>query len=300
MKKCYKCRKILAHESVHGLHDECYLEWFALPKIEKFIDLDPKREGSSAQLEIKRDTFFHGRYLKFSARLNNQEYILKIREDEFPDLPAMEYACNRIASILSIDVPTYHLIDFQGKLTFVTRNFMQDNIGGTLNHIYKYLKPGAENHSCEPIIDVIMKETGRPADVAKFVEMCLFDALVGNNDRHGRNIGIIATSKGRKLSPMYDNPSYIGIEAEFLLGSDISPSGSVWTQNSKEPRVLQYISEFNRLELDYVCQNFYKKLISRFSSIINEVKESEMSSKRKEAFVKFLEKKLGEFESASN
>jgi serine/threonine protein kinase HipA of HipAB toxin-antitoxin module len=53
--------------------------------------------------------------------------------------------------------------------------------------------------------------------------MCLFDALVGNHDRHGRNIALIETRKGHILSPFYDNPSYIGIEDHNLLLAEHNP-----------------------------------------------------------------------------
>lgn len=34
--------------------------------------------------------------------------------------------------------------------------------------------------------------------------------LIGNNDRHGRNLGIIETSSTKKITPMYDNPLCLG------------------------------------------------------------------------------------------
>src|SRR5204862_6473208 len=99
-----------------------------------------------------------------------------------------------IADILSRAVPTYFLINFENtRMTFVTRNFMQDYIG-VLQHIYKYLPEGEENHNCEEIIKLILSKTEKLVDVAKFIQICLFDSLIGNNDRHGRNLGIIETS----------------------------------------------------------------------------------------------------------
>lgn len=300
MTRCLKCKQPINSGSIYGLHNACFLNWFDLPTMHEFKDLDPKKgTTSSGHPEIKRkiDTFFHGKYLKYSGRLNDVEYILKMQEDDYPDLPAMEYTCNRIATILGLQVPPYYLIEFQGLITFVTRNFMQDHVG-TLNHIYKFLPEGEDYHCCSEIIKIILEQTGRLSEVVSFVEMCLFDAFIGNNDRHGRNLGIIETVKFKSLAPMYDNPSFYGTETEKLIEAHLNPSGSIWTKKSKEPKVNDYIEEFVRGGLEKICQQFKKKVVTKFPLILAEVQISEVSEKRKRAFIKFLEKKLGEFENA--
>ena len=128
------------------------------------------------------------------------------------------------------------------------------------------------------------------------MEICLFDALIGNNDRHGRNLAIVHTTKGTTLAPMYDNPSYFSVEKEFLLGTDLNPSGSVWTSTSKEPKLRDYLCEFERLGFGQVCTHFKRKLFARFGDIIAEVNCSFITAKRQQAFLNFLEKKVMEFE----
>ncbi len=298
MKECFKCRQVIESNEVYGLHEQCFMDWFSVQKILEFHDLDPKNNSAKTQSqEIKKkvDTFLHGRYLKYSARLGSIEYILKIQEDEFPELPVTEYVCNGIAEILGIDIPPYHLIDFNGRVTFVTRNFMQDHVG-TLHHIYKFLPDGEENHNCEEIMRLILEQTGKLADVARFIEICLFDSLIGNHDRHGRNLGIIETTKAKKLAPMYDNPSLFGTEKEFMLGAHFNPSGCIWTVKTKEPKPRDYIEEFNRLGHKKVVNLFSGKAIARFPKIIDLVRNSALSQKRKKAFVKLLEERIGEFE----
>ena len=127
-------------------------------------------------------------------------------------MPATEYVCNNIASLLNLDTPEYYLIRYHDKnhleishnknpdlkqniqtkspaqkeninrkgMTFVSRNFMQDYKGGTLHHIYKYLPKGEKNYNCKNIIQVLFQETN-PADVAKFIKITLFDSLIGNH-----------------------------------------------------------------------------------------------------------------------
>ena len=296
MNYCYYCQKPRDRTAIYGLHQTCFIEWFKLSNASQLKDVDPKKtRASSVSVEIgtKRDSFYHGRYSKYSAELDGVGYILKVREDDFPDLPAMEYVCNRIASLLSLKVPDYYLIDFEERPAFVAKNFMQGRVG-TLNHLYKFLKE--KKYNCQNISEAIYNQTGKISEANKFVEICLFDALIGNNDRHGRNLGIVHTGKGGELAPMYDNPSYFGVEKESLLGVDFNISGSVQTKMSKKPQVRDYLGEFKRLGFGPVCTNFKRKLFAKFEHIIAEVGVSFITAKRQQAFLKFLEKKVTEFE----
>jgi len=67
-------------------------------------------------------------------------------------------------------------------------------------------------------------------DVSIFIKTLLFDALIGNNDRHGRNLGFIVTSKGSTLSPIYDNVSYLSLESGGMLQAQHNPTGRINTK----------------------------------------------------------------------
>lgn len=297
--KCYKCKNIISHntQSIYGLHKQCFEEWFHPSDSTEFKNIDPKTNYSDPEhneIKKKKDTFFHGRYLKYSASLNETSYILKMQEDQYPELPAIEYLCNEIANILNIEVPAYFLINFNQRLTFVTRNFMQDYTG-TLHHIYEYLPSGDENHSCEKIIKVILNETEKLSEVVKFIYICLFDALVGNNDRHGRNLGIIQTAHDKFLAPMYDNPCFLGIEEESMLEADYNISGSIWTKKSKEPKLLNYIKEFERLGYKEITDRFKSNVLTKTENIRQTIERASLSHKRKGAFIKFFKKRMEDF-----
>lgn len=316
--KCFKCQTVIKGESVYGLHANCFLEWFELTDLSEFSDLDLKKStrysSGHSSIEKTTDSFYHGRYRKYSAKLGSVQYILKVQEPQYPDLPATEYICNKIASLLGLNVPKYYLIRYQdttdidkvqsiseieiqkkhdqAPITFITKNFMQGYVG-TLHHIYKYLPKGETNYNCENIINVIKEQTGKLTDVEKFVEICLFDSFIGNHDRHGRNLGIIDTGKNKKLAPMYDNPSFLGIQKDDeLLLAHFNPSGAIWTSDSKEPKLLDYIKEFKKLKLEKSCQKFIKKIIDRFSLLIVEIQTSEISGRRKKAFISLLNSRL--------
>ena len=329
--KCLSCRKTvetIEARNFYGLHRDCFLKDFKLTDPLKFSDLDPKKPDSfsgHSHIEEIKDSFYHGLYRKYSARLGATRYILKVQEKKCPDLPATEYVCNEIASLLGLNVPEYHLIKYKGEddlknasqeqiknekqynnkksttgsMTFVVRNFMQDYKGGTLHHIYKFLPKGAKNYNCKNIIDVLFQNT-KPADVVRFIEITLFDSLIGNHDRHGSNLGIIESARQKRLAPLYDNPSYFGIEGDDMIGADLNPHGSIWTSLSKEPKLLDYMKEFQSLKFEKICLKFFKKVTRQFSKIIERVESSEISEKRKRAFAKFLYKQLKTIESFKN
>lgn len=300
---CLRCGKELdSGRATHGLHEHCFIEWFGLESFEDFSEVVVR--SSSQQLLMdegrllkKMTSFFHGKFKKYSATLGGTTYILKVKQDDYPELPGTEYLCNQIAQDIGIEVPQYFYVRFQNSLeTFVSRSFMHDYPGGNLIHIYNYLK-GDDEFTCEHLIRVIGDKTGRLPDIERFVALCLFDSLIGNNDRHGRNLGLIQTPKGFQLSPCFDNPSYLGTESEDLLGADISPRGTIATSETTEPSMVDYIREFRRLGYGEVVAEFSKKISA--VDIQARVRASFISAKRQQAISTLIEKRLRELRNGS-
>ena len=274
--------------------------------MQEFTELDPKKSNfSSESIKKVKDTFYQGQYFKYSAQIGSIKYILKVQEEKFLDLPEVEYICNQIAENLNIEVPDYYLIrldqksefdkeNVQDRKVFVTKNFMQ-NQKGTLNHIYKYLPEGKSNYTCKNIIDVLLEQTNNLKSSETFVDLCLFDSFIGNNDRHGRNLGIIDFGKGKKLAPLYDNPSYLGIAKEDLLKYSFNISGCIRTSLTEKPKVKDYMQEFNELGFNKVCLKFVDKIINQMRVFEKNINASEISEKRKQAFIRFFKKPVGGF-----
>lgn len=295
---CLKCQTIIIDPNIahYGLHPECFTEWFNAPNGTEFISLQRKHTSStsnqSPNLSPQNTSFFHGKFKKYSADLNGSSYILKMRQGDAPELPEVEYLCNQIGKTLSIPVAEFYYIDFNGEKTFVTKNFIRPGAPTDLQHIYHF-RPD-DQHSCEGIIRVITEKTQRPNDVRIFIQTLLFDALIGNNDRHGRNLGLIVTAKNTELSPMYDNVSYLSLEKGSMLKADFNPTGKISTQKTYEPSMRDYVIELKRLGYMDEIEDFYQRM--NIAQIIYLIDSSFCTKLMKEALIKLMSKRFLELE----
>ncbi|MCH2535238.1 MAG: HipA domain-containing protein [Bdellovibrionales bacterium] len=295
---CYVCNVKLnaSKQRVHGLHPSCFMEAFSLDKIADFKDVAIKHQESSKNPHESGSSklttsFFHGKFRKYSANLNGQTYILKVQEENYLELPVTEYLCNQIAVKLGVAVPKFALIEFQNSITaFVTRNFMQDYVASNLIHLYHFTND-EKDWNCEFLINLIAEKTGKLIEIERFVEVCLFDALIGNNDRHGRNLGLIQQGQKYILSPIYDNPSNVGVELKELLGAQLEPRGSIATKASQQPTMKDYVIEFNRLEYGYLNEKFLKKIEKKKDIIKSQIDKSYLSIERKTALRKLMNRR---------
>ena len=260
---CFFCGKsIESEESNHyGLHTDCFCEWFQIDKPLVFRNIYMKNTGSEPANHNNEDinsSFFQGKFRKYSAELGDDTYILKVKEEDFPELPAVEYLSNQIAESLGLDIPQYHLIDFHGTITFAVKSFIRPGKLETLHHIYHFLNNAP--FDCETILEILKDKTGRLCEMEKFVKLCLFDSLIGNHDRHGRNLGLIERAGKYRLSPFYDNPSYTGVEEKSFLTADLNPRGRIAVKATDEPLMNDYVNEFKRLGMENAVNEFRRLL----------------------------------------
>lgn len=296
MKICFACNQpVNKSEMVSGLHQTCFCKWFGVSEPDDFRDIvarsseAPTEERNWAQINT---SFFHGKFRKYSARIGNQSYILKVMQKEVPELPFTEYLCNQIARTLGLAVPDFYMILFQNKLeTFVSKNFMGNRPGSDLVHIYRYLDQ-PNNYDCEHLLKIIEKEVGRYDAIVRFIELCLFDSLIGNNDRHGRNMGLIRDANGSILAPFYDNPCYLALEIPELLGAYHEPRGAIATSETKEPIMQDYVKEWYRLGFKEEVIHFASKI--DLHAIETLVTSSFLSSARKNAISRLIQRRYKE------
>lgn len=292
---CCLCHKPLFNEEEpwYGLHKICFKKCFALHEVSEFLDLAARSQSQAAQENQGINiSFFNGSYRKYSARLGDSSYILKVQQKEYPELPATEFLCNQIFESLNISIPDYYLVRFpEDEFCFVTKNFMSGLIASDLVHIYHLVKNGM-SHDCESLVTIIGKQTGRRTEQERFVYLTLADSLIGNHDRHGRNLGFIQSAKGMDLAPFYDNPSALALEEHSMLGADLQPRGSIFTKETDKPTMKDYVKEWNRLGYSNVVDNFRKN--HSLEKIKDLIEKSYLSEKRQKAILRLITRRSEE------
>jgi len=287
--RCFRCNKEIteAKNAFMGLHEKCFFEWFQIKKRQHFSDLAAsfydEEISSSAQFT---SSFLHGKFKKYTASMGEKSYILKVQDSHYPELPQTEYLCNQIADTLGIHIPSFYFVLLEEKIpTFVCENFMSNQKQHNLVHLYHYLEK-TDHFDCETLIRVIEEKTAKIENIDRFVELCLYDALIGNHDRHGRNLAFIQTPRGITLSPFYDNPSYLGVEEEYLLNAQHEPRGRIATLDTNNPKMEDYVKEFVRMGFTAHIKKFFSSI--KIHTINELVEKSFLSEKRKDAILRLI------------
>lgn len=295
---CLFCQSALeAKIAKHGHHVECFQKLFEL-KDEKsdFLELMLSKieeiSGHKTQRRIA-SSFFHGAFKKYSTRIENKRFILKVQENACPDLPIIEYISNLMARDLGLDVPDFYYVLLNNQVpTFVTRNILDFHDKSNLVHIWHYWKVEGSAElkelSIVNLMQILENETKRPIDIKNFIEICLFDMFIGNHDRHGRNLALIERQGSKVLCPFYDNPSYVGILDSSMLGIQVNACGKIYTETKQEPLIDDYIEEFNKLGHHEIVESFVKKL--KDYNIEKPFNGIRMPLKRKKAFKEMIER----------
>ncbi|OGT26540.1 MAG: hypothetical protein A3I77_06785 [Gammaproteobacteria bacterium RIFCSPLOWO2_02_FULL_42_14] len=292
---CLKCLTEIKDKTTarYGLHKECFRAWFDAPEDAKFISLQRmpsafmSDETSNA---IENSSFFQGKFKKYSAQLNDHTYIFKMRQAQAPELPEVEYVCNQIAKSLNIPIAEFYFIRFNNDAVFATKNFITHANPTSLQHI-KHFRSN-DQHTCEGLIKTILKTTHQPCDINTFIKTILFDSLIGNHDRHGRNLAFISTQQRTMLSPIYDNVSYLSLEKGNMLKADFNPTGKITTHKSSAPNMFDYVIELKKLEYLQEIQQFYHQI--KLPVIFKLIDDSFCSALMKTALKKLIQKRFEE------
>lgn len=153
-------------------------------------------------------------------------YIAKTAEKWYPHESVIEFMINRIGQVLELNMNEVELYRINGQIRFLSRYFLRSN--ETLTHgaeicgeylddipfakeIANEKKSSRELFTFQFIEKAMVAKFGQESStlMAEIVRMIIYDGLVGNNDRHFYNWGVITNTKKLntvpRFAPLYDS-----------------------------------------------------------------------------------------------
>lgn len=165
----------------------------------------------------KNPTIFSGAEKKFEIIIDGHRYIVKFQKNSEVGPTynhVSEYLGSHIFQSIRLPVQETFLGTYDGKNVVVMKNFLQpedtfvafNGVGESSlerdKELYQY--------TYEDITAMLlenMKSTNVAETVARFWDMFVVDAFIGNFDRHGGNWGFIKQNNQYRIAPVYDNGS---------------------------------------------------------------------------------------------
>ena len=144
-------------------------------------------------------------------------HILKPAIADLKETVENEYICMKAATLLGISVPEIEIRNVNGIKYFLIKRYDREIKNGKLKRIHQEdfcqasnvvsaFKYQAEGGVSFADCFEVLKKTSRPAvSIVKFLNMMVFNYLIGNNDAHGKNFSILHSPEGKiELAPAYD------------------------------------------------------------------------------------------------
>jgi len=198
----------------------------------EFIQEQPARQAGMSISGYQPKLSLHIEDGELQVVSNGGTYILKPSPEEYPHLAENEHATMMVMQRLKFDVPPFGLVHFKpdeagsGELAFVIKRYdrlgderlHQEQLDGAMGIHDKYGNvDGRKGVSYERAAKFLNEHVGQALKNKRDVFLRILCAYVlGNNDFHLRNMGIMLPQKGNPaLAPVYDFISVVPYPAAF-------------------------------------------------------------------------------------
>lgn len=273
-------------------------EKITLLKEDNYIVKNYELDGDAPKQFIKAYFYEEDSGVKKAYSNSWVSYIAKTAEKWYPHESVIEYMINRIGQVMGINMNEIKLVNANYQIRFLSKYFLKENeklihgaeicgehLGDMLfaKEIANNKPTSRELFTFEFIIDAIRSVFPQCFEnlLIEFAKMITFDALVGNNDRHFYNWGVIDTKKKSAKFPTFA-PIYDSARGLMCNYSDENIK-KIYQQVGKKivryvddacPRIsIEENKQANHFQLIDLIKNYnteYKQIVTRLASVENE------------------------------
>ncbi len=143
-------------------------------------------------------------------------HILKPAIKDYKETIENEYICMKVAEKLGIKIPNIQIGQANNTKYFLVERYDREIKGKQIKRIhqedfcqasnipsaYKYQTEGGGDF--KQCIEILKKTTRPAVSIKQFVELMIFNYLIGNNDAHGKNFSILYKNNDTIFAPAYD------------------------------------------------------------------------------------------------
>jgi HipA-like C-terminal domain len=192
----------------------------ALLKDSEYIVKPYKLDGDAPKQFIKAYFFKRNTSVRKSKISSWKSYIAKTAEKWYPVESVVEYMINRIGQVLGLKMNNIKLVNANSQIRFLSEYFLNkeqrlihgaeicgQHLGDMMmaEEIANNKITSRQLFTFEFIRDAIRSVFPNNFEniTHQLIRLIIFDAIVGNNDRHFYNWGIIHTKQKSQTKPTY-------------------------------------------------------------------------------------------------
>jgi hypothetical protein len=235
---------------------------------EKHYSIVPINLDGDAPKKFIKAYFYESGGEIFKSKFNTwRAFIAKSAEKWYPHESVIEYLLNRVGQILGLRMNSIKLVKVNNQILFLSEYFLnatEELIHGAqvcgeyleddtfAKQIADDKKIARELFTIEFIlkaIESVFNENHQMIQI-DLIKMIVFDAVIGNNDRHFYNWGIIKDIKTDNSLPIF-SPIYDTARGLFWNWSDEQIKIQIANLRSNGKKVVNYIKDASpRISID--------------------------------------------------
>ena len=301
-------------------HAACLNQFFALNGVDPVIPMTCSEFYERAPGNVTGFSI-SGAQVKMQIKVVNKQlvicssggdYILKPSPQAFPQAAENEHLCMQIARALKFEIPPVALLSFTDEIPVfaikrfdrsytnnkreknkVQKKIHQEDLMQAMG-LAKITSNSKYEYSYQQVLfDLISIAKGLYL-AAEFFKRLVFAYLIGNDDLHLKNISLLYSEKGIRLTPLYDylSTSLYGANGSVMALSML-PDNKETTTFNQMGNGYYYYADFLELGTSVgLSEKFIAKTISALTEKIDRietlVKHSYLNKIRQEQFIDLL------------